>query len=91
MPAQFGGSPTRVIVAGKIGRVLLLELTAILDHLRKGIRVNIFDGIVPIERVARSSNWVWACYMNQGPSNSVFNGYDKVMRGVPPGSTITIH
>jgi hypothetical protein len=27
-----------------------------------------------ISNISRSSNWVWACWMNQG-SNSVFNSY----------------
>jgi len=41
-----------------------------------------FDGMIDevrISSVARSSNWVWACYMNQG-SNSVFNTYGQVIR-----------
>lgn len=39
---------------------------------------NRFDGVIDevrVSSVARSSNWVWACWMNQG-SNDVFIGYD---------------
>lgn len=28
-----------------------------------------------VSTVARSSNWVWACYMNQGPNHESFAGY----------------
>ncbi|MDD4869986.1 MAG: LamG domain-containing protein [Kiritimatiellae bacterium] len=39
-----------------------------------------FNGIVEearVENVARSSNWVWACWMNTA-SNSLFAGYGKI-------------
>jgi len=35
---------------------------------------------VRVESVARSSNWVWACYLNMA-SNGVFNGYGAVTGG----------
>ena len=39
-----------MIVAGKIGRVFLLEAAAIFDHGGQGVGVNIFDTVVGIER-----------------------------------------
>jgi hypothetical protein len=39
-----------------------------------------FDGVIDevrVSTVARSSNWVWACWLNQA-SNAFFNGYGTV-------------
>jgi hypothetical protein len=40
-----------------------------------------------IETVPRSSNWIWACWMNAG-SNSVFNSYGAITSS---GSTGTVN
>ena len=53
-----------------------------------GIQVwnNYFDGSIDeieISSLPRSSNWIWACYMNQG-SNSVFNPAGMVQGGTLP-------
>lgn len=40
-----------------------------------------FGGMIDeprIESVKRSSNWVWACWMNQGSNSIYFNGYAPV-------------
>lgn len=44
-----------------------------------------FDGIIDEVRicdVTRSSNWIWACWLNQA-SNSVFNSYGEIESGLP--------
>ena len=45
---------------------------------------------VELSTVARSSNWVWACYMNEA-SNSVFAGYSRVTDTCSPGTIIIMH
>jgi len=44
---------------------------------------------IRVENVARSSNWVWACWMTQS-SNSAFCTYCGGMDGVPRGSVIVL-
>ena len=42
-----------------------------------------FDGIIDEVRildVARSGDWVWACWMNQGTNHRTFVTYDSVER-----------
>jgi hypothetical protein len=38
---------------------------------------------VQISNIARSSNWIWACYMNQG-SNNLFGTYSDAVAGGSP-------
>ncbi len=39
---------------------------------------------------ARSSNWIWACYMNQGTNRSTFVQYDPVTRVPLQGTVIRL-
>jgi formylglycine-generating enzyme required for sulfatase activity len=48
-----------------------------------------FNGVIDearVEAVAHSSDWVWACYMNQA-SNSAFSSY-QMQSGTPGGTTV---
>jgi hypothetical protein len=62
-----------VIIGGRYSRDLY-RLTGDLDEVR-------------ISTVARSSNWVWACYLNQA-SNTVFNNYGAMTAAAAPGTLI---
>jgi len=51
-----------------------------------------FNGVLDearLSNVARSSNWVWACWMNQ-ESNSTFNGCEPVVQVFFPGTVVLI-
>jgi autotransporter-associated beta strand protein len=53
---------------------------------------NHYNGLldeVRVEAIGRSSNWVWACYMNQA-SNVAFNGYETVIARAR-GTTIVVY
>jgi len=51
-----------------------------------------FDGMIDevrAEAVARSSDWIWACYQNQGANHASFVEYGNVVRR-PEGTMISI-
>jgi len=52
-----------------------------------------FEGMIDevrAEAVARSTNWIWACYQNQGANHNTFVEYGAVTEIVPIGTLITI-